>query len=423
MSNFDFQNAHLCAEEIPLERIATEFSTPCYIYSQQAILKNWQEYVVALKISKHPYRIFYAVKANSNLAILKLLSKHGAGFDCVSGGEISRAIAAGAAPAQIIFSGVGKSTAEITQAISLGIYCINIESEAELSRVAKIARHLDKKVKISFRINPDVKIDSHPYISTGSKQNKFGIDFDQAIRLYKLAADFKNIKITGITCHIGSQITSVEPFKQALDQLVSIVNQLKEYNINIEYIDIGGGLGVRYKDEIPPTPKEYIDAILSKVQDTNMELHIEPGRSIVANSGILLTRIEYLKTTGEHNFAIIDAAMNDLIRPALYESYHEIVPIHQPHANAELKKYSIVGPVCESGDFLGKDRLLDIKAGDLLAIKSVGAYGMSMASNYNTRPRCAELLVDGNKISIIRQRETIEQLLANESISDVPRSI
>lgn len=418
MPSFYYKNQTLFAENVSLEKIATEYSTPCYVYSKQALIENFQALNQPLLASQKPFKIFYAVKANSNLAILNILAKLGAGFDAVSGGEIERVLAAGGNPQSIVFSGVGKTEGEITRAIELGIYCINIESEAELERIINIAERITKPANIAFRVNPDVAADSHPYISTGSKQNKFGVDYNDAIRLYTLATKCKLLNIKGISCHIGSQITKLEPFIATAKQLINLINELKQFKIHLEYVDIGGGLGVTYSNETPPTPAEYVNAIINAFADTNLELHFEPGRLIVANAGILLTKVEYLKHSGNYNFAIVDAAMNDLIRPALYESFHNILPVKESPANAIEKSYNVVGPVCESGDFLGQDRMLHIKAGDLLSIMSAGAYGFSMSSNYNTRPRCLELLIDQDHIYTIRKRETVAELYANEKIID-----
>lgn len=423
MPAFEYTDNQMYAEGIPLQKLANEFGTPTYVYSAQTIKYNWQQYADALKFSAYPHKMFYAVKANSNIAILNMLLQMGAGFDAVSGGEIDRVIAAGGTASQIIFSGVGKSVAEITKAITLGIHSINIESTAELTRVHDIAKQLNKTANIAFRVNPDINIASHPYISTGGKDNKFGIDHNEILAIYKLAATLSHIKIHGITCHIGSQITSLEPFEKAVDEILSIVDQLADADIHLEFIDMGGGLGIRYNTETPPAPADYINAIVNKLRGRNIVLHLEPGRSIVADAGILLTKVEYLKTTADTNFAIVDAAMNDLIRPALYESFHDVVTTQLPSADTKTKTYVIVGPVCESGDFLAKDRRLALKTDDLLAIKDCGAYGFSMSSNYNTRPRCAEILVDGTQAHVIRERDTAEQLIQNERIIDVSRSL
>lgn len=416
MSYIKYNEQNLFIEEVELANIATQFNTPCYVYSKLTIIENWQAFYLPLAAnSQQSFKINYAVKANSNLSILNLLVKLGAGFDVVSGGEISRVLAAGGAPKDIIFSGVGKRSAEIEYAIDLGIYCLHVESEEELAKINQIAKQKNKQVNIALRINPDISANSHPYISTGSKDNKFGIDATKAVEIYLQAALLKNICIKGIACHIGSQIITLQPFLDAIAQLLIIINELKTHNIYFEYIDIGGGLGICYKDENPPTPQEYISAVLDKLAGHNLELHIEPGRSIVANSGVLLTKVEYLKQTDNNRFAIVDAAMNDLIRPALYQSFHEILPVHINQQANKQQNYAIVGPVCESGDFFAQTRQLNIAAGDLLAIKDCGAYGFSMSSNYNTRPRCAEVLVDGANTKLIRKRETIQQLLENEA--------
>lgn len=417
MSKFNYHNDQLFAEDMPLADIAGQFGTPCYVYSKKAIIQNWQAFYDPLLNSKKAFKIHYAVKANSNLSILKLLSKLGAGFDVVSGGEIDRVIQAGGSPNNVVYAGVGKTTAEINKAIDLGVYSLHVESEAELLRIQDLALLKNKTVNIAIRINPDISADSHPYISTGSKNNKFGIDYAKALEVYKLAASLSNIAIKGIACHIGSQIVTMVPFLSAIDQLLETVDLLKNNNINLEYIDIGGGLGICYNDETPPTPQEYIAAILERTKDLKLELHIEPGRSIIANTGLLLTRVEYLKTTANNHFAIVDAAMNDLLRPALYHSFHSIAPVIKT-SKAPEHTYEVVGPICESGDFLANKCLLKINSGDLLAIKDCGAYGFSMSSNYNTRPRCAEVMVDGNTAQLIRKRETVEQLLENEILVD-----
>ncbi len=414
MQLLNYRQQELFIEDVALQDVAAEFGTPCYVYSQTTILKNWQAYLDALDASGQPSKVYYAVKANPNIHILRLLSQQGAGFDVVSGGEIKRALAAGATPKDIIFSGVGKSVAEINYAIEIGIHSIHIESEAELQRVQTLAMQQHKSIDIALRINPDVDSGTHQYISTGSHNNKFGIGYNKAVELYLLAKSMPNIKIKGIACHIGSQITTLQPFLQALDQLLMIIDELKVHDIILQYIDMGGGLGIRYVDENPPSALEYVKEIARKLAHSNLELHLEPGRSIVADAGILLTKIEYLKTTDVYNFAVVDAAMNDLIRPALYDSYHELLPVTL--RNLPKKNYSVVGPVCESGDFLALDRSLQITADDLLVIRDCGAYGFSMSSNYNTRPRCAEVLVAGNSTRLIRKRENIKELLANEML-------
>lgn len=413
MSGFNYQNNELHAEQVPLQEVANQYGTPCYVYSKQAIIQNWHAFYDPLLASQKSFNIYYAVKANSNLSILNLLAKLGSGFDVVSGGEIDRVLRAGGNPNKIVYAGVGKSVAEISKAIDLQIHSLHVESEAELLRIQDIAKQKNKIVNIALRLNPDVASESHPYISTGSKDNKFGIDYNKALEVYKLAASLSHIAVKGIACHIGSQITTMTPFLNSINQLLAIIDKLKASHIDLEYIDIGGGLGISYNGENPPTPQQYISSILEKLKDNKLELHIEPGRALVANSGALLTRVEYLKSTANNNFAIVDAAMNDLMRPALYKSFHDIVPVHLKDSPAQT--YSIVGPICESGDFLANNRSLNLQASDLLAIKDCGAYGFSMSSNYNSRPRCAEVMVDGSKIRLIRQRETIEQLLENEN--------
>jgi diaminopimelate decarboxylase len=416
----EYYNNKLKIESCELQEIAVKYGTPCYVYSLQQLRSNYLAYANALQNHGHRQQIFYAIKANSNLTILRILQQLGAGFDCVSGGEITRALQAGSIPEKIMFSGVGKTHAEIKMAIELGIHSINIESAEELIRVHAIAKELNLTANIAFRVNPNITIDSHPYISTGSHNNKFGIEYSAAFELYKHATTLSNLNICGITCHIGSQITSLEPFMQALDQILQLTQQLTEYNINLSFIDIGGGLGINYHNETPPTIAAYVNAIISKLKHCKLTPHIEPGRSIVGNAGVLLTKVEYVKTTASNNFAVVDAAMNDLMRPVLYDSYHEIMPvIIKPNAS---KKYNIVGPVCESGDFLAHSRDLALAAGDLLILKDCGAYGSSMSSNYNTRPRSAEILVSGDKTYVIRDRETIAQLMQNEQNIDV-RSI
>lgn len=406
----------LYIEGVALTSVAQQFGTPCYIYSKQAIQDNWQKFFLPLKNSGRPGKIYYAVKANSNLTILNLLAKLGSGFDVVSGGEIARVIAAGGQAQDIIFSGVGKTSAEISQAIDLGIYSIHVESISELLRIQDIANSKGKMVNIAIRVNPDIDAQSHPYISTGGKDNKFGIDYKQAVDVYKTAAKLSCINIKGISCHIGSQITSLEPFIKAATEILKLVDELAHEQINLQYVDLGGGLGINYNNEQIPSPQEYIQALLNQLDGRSLELHIEPGRALVANSGLLLTKVEYIKQTANNNFAIVDAAMNDLIRPALYHSFHQIAPVKLENSTTNELNYCIVGPVCESGDFLGIDRKLNISEGDLLVIKDCGAYGFSMSSNYNTRPRCAEVLVDHGTAKLIRKRETITELLENEQL-------
>lgn len=399
---FHYINNELYIDAVSAADLAKEFATPCFVYAKNNILSCYRSYLAAFPA---PHRIFYAVKANSNLSILRLLNLEGSGFDCVSGGEIARVIQAGASPQQIIFSGVGKSTEELHTAIALGIHSINIESSGELDRINTIAEQLGKDVRVAIRINPDVQAATHAYITTGTKQDKFGIGIPQARELCKKIATFAHIRLVGISCHIGSQISHIQPFVNALECVLSFV---QDSQLQLEFIDIGGGLGVTYQDETPPTVEAYASAILSKLGNKATYLIVEPGRSIVANAGIILTKVEYLK----HNFAIVDAGMNDLIRPALYGSYHNIVPVYK--SNEKKQPYNVVGPICESADFLGKDRQLALKVGDLLAIKSCGAYCASASSNYNSRPRSAEIMVDGDQYTLIRKRESIEQLWKNE---------
>lgn len=416
MSYLNYRHQNLFLEDVDLAEVAQEFGTPCYVYSKQAIQHNWQNFYLPLKDSRQRSKIYYAVKANANLTILNLISSLGAGFDVVSGGEIARVLAAGGRAQDIIFSGVGKSHSEIRQAIDLGIYSIHVESISELLRIQDIAQNMNKRVNIAIRVNPDIDVQSHPYISTGSKDNKFGIDYKQAFDVYKTAAKLSHLNIKGISCHIGSQITSLAPFTKAATEIFNLVDVLAHNKINLQYVDLGGGLGISYNDEQVPSPQAYIQALLEQLNGRNLELHLEPGRALIANAGILLTKIEYIKKTANNNFAIVDAAMNDLIRPALYQSFHQIIPVTLTTNTLPELNYSIVGPVCESGDFLGIDRKLKINEGDLLAVKDCGAYGFSMSSNYNTRLRCAEVLVDHAQTRLIRHRETIHQLLENEQL-------
>ena len=415
MSGFEafvYHNGELFVENVSLKKIAEKFGTPCYIYSQSALTNAYQEFDAAFEDRDH--LICYAVKANSNLAILNLLARLGSGFDIVSGGELQRVIRAGGDAQKTIFSGVGKSVNEMRMALNLNILCFNVESEAELITLNHVAQNMNKVAPVSLRVNPDVDAKTHPYISTGLKENKFGIAVDEAMRIYQSAHLYPYIRFTGIDCHIGSQLSLIEPFVEASEKMLQLFDGLKKQKLDIEHIDLGGGLGIRYNNEKPPSIKEYISKLCSITRNIKQRLVIEPGRALVGNSGILLTRIEYLKQTPARNFAIVDAAMNDLIRPSLYDAYHEILPVEK--STIEAKNYEIVGPICETGDFLGHDRKLSIMDGDLLAIMSAGAYGMSMSSNYNTRPRAAEILVVGSQTHVIRQRESIEQIIAGEQI-------
>ncbi|MDF2182403.1 diaminopimelate decarboxylase [Neptuniibacter sp. CAU 1671] len=413
MDSFEYRNGQLYCEELALERIADEYGTPTYVYSRDALEQAYLAYAQALQGQRS--LVCYAVKANSNIAVLNVLARLGSGFDIVSIGELERVLRAGGDPARVVFSGVGKQPHEIKRALDVGIRCFNIESEAELERVNAVAAEEGKVATISFRVNPDVDAGTHPYISTGLKENKFGIAIDDAPRIYQRAAEMSNVHVSGIDCHIGSQLTEIAPFLDALDRVLLLLDQLAGMGIEIKHLDLGGGLGVCYTDEVPPTPGEYIAAILDKLQGRDLELIFEPGRSIAANAGVLLTRVEFLKQTEAKNFAIIDGAMNDLIRPALYSAYQEIIPL-QIRETEDIQSWDLVGPVCETGDFLGKSRQLNLQPGDLLAVCSAGAYGFVMASNYNTRGRPAEVMVDDNKHYLIRQRESVNDMLRGEQL-------
>jgi diaminopimelate decarboxylase len=411
---FTLKNNELHAENFALSKIAEEFNTPCYVYSKSLLTQAFNNFEAGLIGTNH--LVCFAVKANPNIAILNLFAKLGAGFDIVSGGELARVLAAGGDPKKIVFSGVGKTRDEIRMALDAGIMCFNIESINELTRLNALAGEMGKVAPISLRVNPNVDAKTHPYISTGLKNNKFGVAFEDAIALYEQAAAMPNIAIHGVDCHIGSQITELSPFLDALDKVLGLVDTLAEKSIFIEHIDVGGGVGITYSDETPPDFKTYTQAILQKLTGRNVKVLFEPGRALVGNAGVLLTRVEYLKLGESKNFCIVDAAMNDLMRPALYDAYHEIVAVKPCTGNAKV--YEIVGPVCESGDFLGHDRALNLQEDDLLAIKSAGAYGMSMASNYNTRGRAAEIMVDGDKVHVIREREQITDLFLLEKIPE-----
>ncbi len=403
----------LYVEDVPLAEVAAEFGTPCYLYSRAALEQAYRAYDQAL--AAHPHLICYAVKANSSLAILNLFARLGAGFDIVSGGELARVLAAGGDPAKVVFSGVGKTAAEMRAALTAGIHCFNVESESELARLNQVAGELGQTAAISLRVNPNVDAKTHPYISTGLKDNKFGIAHEHALRVYREAASMAHLRITGIDCHIGSQLTEVAPFGEALDRVLELVTSLQAEGIRLQHIDIGGGVGIRYRDETPPELDAYASVILARMQGRSERLVVEPGRALVGNAGWLLTRVEYLKHGETKDFAIVDAAMNDLMRPALYDAWHDILPV-QERSDAVTRNYAIVGPVCESGDFLGHDRALALAQDDLLAICSTGAYGMSMSSNYNTRPRAAEVMIDGKQMHLIHARERIENLLAQETL-------
>ena len=413
MDHFVFRNGELHAEDAPVADIARRHGTPCYIYSRATLTRHYKAFDDALAGSDH--LVCYAVKANSSLAVLQVLARLGAGFDIVSGGELARVLKAGGDPRRIVFSGVGKSIAEIRQALVTGIHCFNVESQSELIRLNDAAVALKKRAPIALRVNPDVDPKTHPYISTGLKQSKFGVEFAQAESLYRQAQQMAGVEIAGIACHIGSQLLELQPFMDALDRVLALADRLRAAGINIRHLDVGGGLGVPYHDETPPSPSELAAALKQKLAGRGLKILMEPGRAIAGNAGILVTRVEYLKPGSEKNFAVVDAAMNDLMRPALYEAWHNIIEVKQG-STAPKARYDVVGPVCESGDWLGRDRELSIAPGDLLAIRTAGAYGFTMSSNYNTRPRAAEVMVDGKESHLIRARESLEDLLRGESL-------
>ncbi len=415
MTHFAYRNGQLYAEDVPLASIAEQYETPTYVYSRAALTEHFLAYQNALADCAH--LICYAVKANSNIAVLNLLAQLGSGFDIVSAGELERVLSAGGDPTKTVFSGVGKQPQEIARALEVGIFCFNVESATELSTINQVAGELGKVARVSIRVNPDVDAGTHPYISTGLPENKFGIDIADARAIYRHATTLPHLRVVGVDCHIGSQLTSVAPFLAALERILLLVEQLAADGIAIEHLDLGGGLGVRYRDETPPDPQTYIDAIRQRIGQRDLTLIFEPGRSIAANAGVLLTRVNQLKSNPQKNFAIVDAAMNDLLRPALYQAWMAIEPVQLTgNQSAHAKIYDVVGPVCETGDFLGKDRELAIAAGDLLCIRSAGAYGFVMASNYNTRPRPAEIMVDGAVVHEVRTRETIADLMRGEAI-------
>lgn len=415
MDFFQYKNEQLYVEDLPVKQLAEEFGTPLYIYSRATLERHWHAFDSAL--GKHPHLICYAVKANSNIGILNVMAKLGSGFDIVSQGELERVLAAGGEASKVVFSGVAKSRAEIMRALEVGIRCFNVESIAELYRINQIAGEMGKVAPISLRVNPDVDAHTHPYISTGLKENKFGVSVDEAREVYKLAATLPHVKITGMDCHIGSQLTELQPFLDATDRLIRLMEQLKEDGIKLKHLDLGGGLGVTYTNETPPHPSDYATALLNKLKNyEDLEIILEPGRAIAANAGILVAKVQYLKSNESRNFAITDTGMNDMIRPALYEAYMNIIEIDRT-LEREKAIYDVVGPVCETSDFLGKQRELAIAEGDYIAQRSAGAYGASMSSNYNSRPRTAEVLVDGDKAHLIRRRENLSELWALESIA------
>lgn len=406
------REGQLFAEDVAMNQLAQEHGTPLYVYSRAALTNHYQAYANAL--GDHPGMVCYAVKANSNIAVLNVLARLGAGFDIVSEGELERVLLAGGDPAKVVFSGVGKTPAEMRRALEVGVHCFNVESEAELEVLAQVAAEMGTVAPVSLRVNPDVDANTHPYISTGLKENKFGIDILQAPRVYTRAAELNSLKVIGVDCHIGSQLTSLSPFVDALDRVLQLVDELAEQGINIEHLDLGGGLGVTYRNETPPAIDVYMAAIKQRLGDRKLALAFEPGRSIAANAGVLLTRVLYLKPTEHKNFAVIDAAMNDNIRPSLYQAWQDIRPV-EPHSG-EVKAWDLVGPVCETGDFLGKDRELALQAGDLLAVMSSGAYGFTMSSNYNSRTRAAEIMVNGDQVHVVRARETFASLTHGEAL-------
>ncbi|GGP49716.1 diaminopimelate decarboxylase [Shewanella saliphila] len=412
MDYFSYQDDALFAEDCDVAQLAKVHGTPLYIYSRATLERHWHAFNNA--VAEHPHLICYAVKANSNLAVLNVLARLGSGFDIVSGGELSRVLKAGGDPQKVVFSGVGKTIAEMEQALQVGIYCFNVESSAELEQLNDVAGRLGKVAPVSLRINPDVDAGTHPYISTGLKENKFGIAMDEADTVFARAAALPHLHVKGVDCHIGSQLTELKPFLDAMDRMLALIDRLASQGIVIEHFDVGGGLGVTYNGETPPHPDAYAAALLERLGGRPLKLIFEPGRAIAANAGIFVTQVLSLKENSDKRFAIVDGAMNDLIRPSLYSAWQNIIPVQQ--TDAATYAYDIVGPVCETGDFLGKDRQLAVKAGDLLAVRSSGAYGFVMSSNYNSRPRVAEVMVDGDKDVVVRQRETIEQLWQGEHL-------
>ncbi|MDS4041335.1 MAG: diaminopimelate decarboxylase, partial [Candidatus Competibacter sp.] len=403
MDHFEYRAGRLHAEDVPVAEIAAAVGTPCYIYSRATIERHWHAFDRAF--GDHPHLVCYAVKANGNLAVLNVLARLGSGFDIVSGGELQRVLAAGGNPGKVVFSGVGKRRDELERALEVGIHCFNVESEAELALLEQVAAERGRRAPVSLRINPDVDANTHPYISTGLKQNKFGIDVERALAVYGRAAASPHLEVIGVDCHIGSQLTQIAPFVAALERVLALVARLEGQGVRIRHLDLGGGLGIRYREEEPPLPADHAAALLEHVRGKPYAILLEPGRAIVGNAGILATRVELLKPGEDRNFAVVDAAMNDLIRPALYAAWQAIIPV-EPRTEGEPRRYDVVGPICETGDFLGKERDLNIQPGDLLAVRSAGAYGFAMSSNYNSRPRAAEVMVDGGRFQVVRRRET-----------------
>ena len=412
MTYFPRIDGQLHAEQVSLAELGQYYGTPCYIYSRHAIESAWQELDQALQ--PHPHQICYAVKANSNLAVLNLMARMGSGFDVVSGGELERVLAAGGEASKVVFSGVGKTNAELTLALSSGVGCINLESITEIARLEKVAEQLDLVAPVALRVNPDVDAQTHPYISTGLKENKFGVDIDSAVAIYQRISASKHLSATGIDCHIGSQLTQLDPLVDAVERLLLVVDQLADLGIQLDHIDVGGGLGIQYQDEQPPSMTDYANLLLGLFAGRSEHIYVEPGRSLVGNSGLLLTQVIGLKPGDEKNFALVDAAMNDLLRPALYNAWHDIQPVSD--SPEPSKNWDIVGPICETGDFLGQNRPLALSESDFLAVMSSGAYGFTMASNYNSRPKAAEVMVDGDQHHLIRKREEVSQLFADETL-------
>jgi len=413
MDHFTYRDNQLFVENVAIDAIVKQHGSPCYIYSRATLERHWNAFNNAF--GSHAHLICYAVKANSNLGVLNVLARLGSGFDIVSIGELERVLQAGGDANKVVFSGVGKREDEIRAALKIGIRCFNIEVLGELERINQVAGELGVRAPVSFRVNPDVDAQTHPYISTGLKENKFGIAIEEALEAYQAAAALPNIDVVGVDCHIGSQLTQTRPFLDALDKVLLLIDKLREHDITLKHLDLGGGLGICYRDEQPPEPADYITAILARLGDTPLEIMLEPGRAIVGNAGILVTRVEYLKPTEHKNFAIVDAAMNDLVRPALYGAWQDIIPVKNDSTAPELV-WDIVGPVCETGDFLGKERTLKLSQNDLLAVRSSGAYGFTMSSNYNSRPRVVEVMVDNDQIHVVRERETLAQLWQGERV-------
>lgn len=412
MDHFHYRDGRLLAEEVDLSEVAERWGTPCYVYSRATLERHWHAFDRGL--TGHPHLICYAVKANSNLAVLDVLARLGSGFDIVSVGELERVLAAGGEPGKVVFSGVGKRADEMHRALAVGIRCFNVESEAELQLLNQVAGALGRRAPVSLRVNPDVDAQTHPYIATGMKENKFGIHIDRAREVYLRAAELAHLEVIGVDCHIGSQLTAVAPFVDALQRVLRLIDDLGAEGLRLRHLDMGGGLGIRYREETPPEPVAQATALREQIGERNLEIILEPGRAIAGNAGVLLTRVQYLKHTEHRNFAVVDAAMNDLIRPSLYGAWQAILPLLATR-EASPQRYDVVGPVCETGDFLGKDRQLALADGDLLAVRSAGAYGFSMSSNYNSRPRAAEVMVDGGTAYLVRRRETVAELFAGEA--------